>query len=184
MIYTLANQFSEPIRSYQWNMVEAIANRFPSLTLTLRQNIPAHFTLKYHFETDNISEVEFLLTAFAKDYRGAAITVGQFEHFNYQTIFSRIELSESAQFLYDELIGLLRGISWMQWQQFDAPNLLFHMTVAEQCGELGQSILEFARSCEQTFQTTLDNITIYQQTSMAEDGLTFWDVHKRFDLTQ
>src|SRR4029450_8614916 len=39
-----------PLRAYHPALVEEIAARF-DLPFTRRQDIPAHFTLKYHFET-------------------------------------------------------------------------------------------------------------------------------------
>jgi len=56
---------SPQIVEYHRELVDEIAERF-GLTFTQRQQIPAHFTLKYHFTTEEIGQVEELLEAFGR----------------------------------------------------------------------------------------------------------------------
>src|SRR5262249_19236951 len=65
------------IATYQRELVDLVAERF-GLTFTQRQAIPAHFTLRYHFTTSHIDEVETLLEDFARGYPAAPVTVGGF----------------------------------------------------------------------------------------------------------
>jgi hypothetical protein len=53
MRYILPCFLDAPIRRYHQTLVDEIATRF-DLPFTRRQGIAAHFTLKYHFETDDV----------------------------------------------------------------------------------------------------------------------------------
>ena len=73
-----------------------IAARF-DLPFTLRQDIPAHFTVKYHFETADIAPVEALLEAFARANRPGPIEVGGFRHFDEDVVWVNVALSAAAR---------------------------------------------------------------------------------------
>ena len=55
--YIISCFLGSPVLEYQRELVDLIAGRF-GLTVTQQQAIPAHFTLKYHFATRDIGEVE------------------------------------------------------------------------------------------------------------------------------
>lgn len=182
MIFALANCFSEPIRSYHRTIVNEIQSEFPNLTMTRRQNIPSHFTLKYHFEIQDITVIEQMLGRFVTSRVRAPIEVASFDHFNFQTIFARVELSREARLVFNSLMSELRQYPWMQWSSFDDDNLLFHVTVAEQCGTFGNEVMRFLSGREQCFHSFFDNITIFKQTHIEEDGLTHWSAQNQFML--
>jgi hypothetical protein len=63
--YIIPCFFKPPIPAYHRELVDLIAERF-GLTFTQRQAIPAHFTLKYHFTTRDIAQVEELVEDFVR----------------------------------------------------------------------------------------------------------------------
>ncbi len=66
MRYILPCLLGDLIRECHRDLVEEIATRF-DLPFTQRQAIPAHFTLKYHFETPDIAPAEELLDRNPRD---------------------------------------------------------------------------------------------------------------------
>ena len=75
--YIIPCLLASPIQDYQGELVDLIAERF-GLTFTQRQAIPAHFTLKYHFATRDIGEVERLIGDFAREREPSPVEVGGF----------------------------------------------------------------------------------------------------------
>src|SRR5262249_37320348 len=84
-------------------LVDLVAERF-GLTFTQRQALPAHFTLKYHFATSHIEQVETLLEDFAGRHPAAPVTVGGFGHFFEDVVFVEVALSPAAQSILHPLL--------------------------------------------------------------------------------
>jgi hypothetical protein len=72
MRYIMPCLLPSPIEDYHREMVRVVAERF-GLTFTQRQAIPAHFTVKYHFTTPEIGQVEALLEDFVRKQRRTSI---------------------------------------------------------------------------------------------------------------
>ena len=131
--YVMPCLLKSPVSDHQRELVEAIAERF-GLTFTQRQAIPAHFTLKYHFMTAEIGQVEALLERFVRTHPRTPVTIGGFGHFLEEVVFVEVELSPAAKPTFEAVVSTLRTLPWMSWDQFDAENLHPHMTIAERCG--------------------------------------------------
>ena len=122
MRYIMPCLLPSSIGDYQRELVDVIAERF-GLTFTQRQAIPAHFTLKYHFTTPEIGQIELLLEDFVKRHCRTPITVGGFGHFFEDVVFVEVELSAAAQRAFDALVSALRALPWMSWDEFDGEKL-------------------------------------------------------------
>jgi 2'-5' RNA ligase len=181
MRYIMPCLLPPPIGDYQRELVDVIAARF-GLTFTQRQAIPAHFTLKYHFTTPEIGQVETLLEDFVRRQRRTPIVVGGFGHFSEDVIFVEVELSPSAQRVLEALVSALRTLAWMSWDQFDAENLRPHMTIAERCQARFPEVWEFLERRERRFTAWFDNITILKKAGETDD-MDLWAVHRRFNLS-
>jgi 2'-5' RNA ligase len=180
MRYIMPCLLPPSIEDYQREMVRVIAERF-DLTFTQRQAIPAHFTLKYHFEIPEIGQVEALLEDFVGSQGRSPITVGGFGHFDEDVIFVEVELSPAAQRVHEALMSTLRTLPWMTWDQFDAESLHPHVTLAERCRPRFTEVWEFLRLRERRFEAYFDNVTILKKVGEA-DSMDLWAVHRRFDL--
>ena len=110
------------IATYQRELVDLVAER-SGLTFTQQQAIPAHFTLKYHFTTSHIDQVETLLEDFTRRHPAAPLTVGGFGHFFEDVVFVEVVLSPAAQSILDALIRGLRTLAWMPWDRYDADSI-------------------------------------------------------------
>jgi 2'-5' RNA ligase len=178
--YIMPCLLPSPIREYQREMVDLVARCF-GLTFTQRQAVPAHFTLKYHFTTSDIGEVEALLEDFARRHRPAPVTVGGFGHFFEEVVFVEVALSPAARDVFEALIAALRALPWMSWDRYDAPHLHPHMTIAEQTRSRFPEVWDLCRSHERRFAGSFDNVTILRKRN-EEDGMDRWEVHRSFPL--
>lgn len=182
MKYCLANTLSEPIKSYQWDLVCAINKNFPAITRTREQSLPAHFTLKYEFETDDISGVEQVLEKFSQNNTAQPVNIGGFDSFTDKVVFIKVQLSQKAQEVFGKLIDTLQEIHWMQWKEHDGKTMHFHSTVAEECGAKKEAILNFLQDKKQDFETKFDNITIFQKIGESDKGISLWQPIRTFQF--
>ncbi len=180
MRYILPCFLGEPIRRYHQGLVDEIAARF-DLPFTRRQAIPAHFTLKYHFETDDVRPVEAVLAGFARAHAAAPVTVGGFGHFDEDVVYVTVTPSPAARAVLAALVATLRALPWMPWSPHDGDNLRPHMTVAEFCRPRFAEVWRFVQSATPRFDGALDNLTLLRQVG-EEDGVARWAVHRAFPL--
>jgi 2'-5' RNA ligase len=168
---------------FQWHraIVEEIAEK-TGLEATRTQDLAAHITLKYWFQTDEIEQVESLLKRFAETHRPSPIRIGPAGHFNREVIFYAVELSAEARASFMALIGTLRELPWMPWDRYDAENLHFHMTVAESCGDRFEQAWTIAKARETIVDAKFDNVTLLQE-SGERDGVDLWTVRRKFELS-
>jgi 2'-5' RNA ligase len=157
-----------------------VADRF-GLTFTQRQAIPAHVTLKYHFVTSRIVELEALREDFARRYPPAPLTVGGFGHFLEDVVFVEVALSLAARSTLEALFRGLGALPWMTWERHDAEQLHPHMTIAEGTRARFREVWDFCRGRERRFPGAFDNITILRKRGEA-DGMDLWEVHRSFKL--
>jgi 2'-5' RNA ligase len=180
MRYILPCLLATPIRDYHQALVDEVATRF-DLPFTRRQAIPAHFTLKYHFETDDIAPVEDLLAGFARAHVAAPVAVGGFGHFDEDVVYVTVTLSPSARAVLVDLFAALQRFPWMPWSPHDGENLRPHMTVAEYCRPRFAEVWRYLEGRAGRFEAALDNLTLLRQVG-EEDGITRWAVHRTFGL--
>jgi 2'-5' RNA ligase len=182
MPYMINSLLRGPIEAYQKDIVRHIAEKFPSLTHTKEQGLDAHFTLKYPFETDDINEIESLISIFTATHVKTPVRVGGFRDFGGQTMFIDVNPSQSARSVFVDFIAELRKINWMQWYRHDGEGLHFHSTVAEKTAGLHEQILDFLKGKDKYFDVYFDNITLLKFTGMSKNGVGLWEIYKTFEV--
>ena len=180
MAYILFCLLNGDAEKYHHRLVDEIADKF-NITLPKKEALPSHFTLKYWFDTGNINEIEGVIERFCKTHKKTPIKVGGFGKFPPKTIFIKVKLSDEANQTFLELISELKKIQWMPWDKYDAENLYFHSTIAEECNDKFDSILEFLKGKEEYFDLYFDNITILKLVKGTK-YVGKWEIHKTFSL--
>ncbi|MBI4146177.1 2'-5' RNA ligase family protein [Candidatus Woesearchaeota archaeon] len=168
------------VAAYQKRLVSNIYQEF-GLNITKEENLQTHFTIKYWFETEDMVEVERIIEEFCKKHKSQPIRVGGFGSFPPKVVFINVQLSGAAKKVFFELISELRRIKWMPWDKYDAENLHFHSTIAEECNERFDAVQEYVRGKEKYFNCKFDNITILKQVG-GEKHFGRWEIHKSFSL--
>jgi 2'-5' RNA ligase len=182
MLYCIENQFDEPIKSYHRDLVEKVASEFPKLTWTKGQRLAAHFTLKYKFETERISELEEKIEDFVRTHRPSPVRVGGFDSFDDETVFIKVDASPEARKVFEEFIDALKSLSWMQWRRFDGKDLHFHMSIAEKCNGTAPQALRFLSGKERSFDAYFDNASILRSAEKTPEGMELWELYRRYDM--
>ena len=114
MKYIIHSLFSDEVQQYQKSIVSHIAKE-TGLEKTLKQNLSAHFTLKYWFERSSIEELRKLFNEFCLLHAPSPLRVGEVSHFNKDVLFINIHLSEQAKFIFEQFIKELKKLKWMPW---------------------------------------------------------------------
>lgn len=180
--YVIVALLKKPISEYQKILVDEIAKEFPSLTHTKEQGMDAHFTLKYPFETGNISAIENSVEKFAAEHYKRPIHIGGFERFEENAVFAEVVLSQEAKQVFDEFLKELREFEGLRWEKFEGEGLHFHMTVAQRCGGLGEDVIRFIKEKERQFDAFFDNITLLKLEGLMPSGVKKWVEYKSFEL--
>jgi 2'-5' RNA ligase len=175
--YALACFLSGPVKQYHNSLVDDIATNF-GLTKTKTEGVPAHFTLKYWFETDKIEVIDQAVEKFCKTHKKTPVRVGGFGGFRPKVVFLNVWLSDEARQTFLGLVFELRDVESLTWDQYDGEALHFHSTLAEGCDEKYDVIMKFANSKEEHFDCWFDNVTIVREVSR-EKGFLEWKVHKK-----
>jgi len=157
--YILLNLFSGEVVDYQVKLIEDLAENF-GLVRIKKLGAPPHFTLKYWFRTENINPLIRDLEKFCDRFDPTPVKVGGFASFGKDVIYLKVEPSDKAIKVYENLLILLRQYDWIEWDKFDYPNLIFHATIAIECGGKFDDIWKYLEKRERYFNARFDNVTI------------------------
>lgn len=125
------------------------------------QKLPAHFTIKAPFETDNIKEVENILESFVKERKKEALEISSFDHFRDAVVFMRVLPSKEAVEIHDQFIDKLKNLSWLDWKPHEGKEKIYHCTIVSRLKpDKFHPIWDYVNKYNPQFQTYFDNIAI------------------------
>lgn len=131
-----------------------------------RQKLPAHFTLKAPFETDDIKFLVKKLETFTLFIEKKPLEIAGFDHFKDAIIFMNVKLSPEGVKIYDDLILNLKQIPTLEWRKNDGEigyKKPFHCTVATHLNSINfYSIWDYVLNYKVDFHGYFDNISILQ----------------------
>jgi len=182
-MYILVCLLRGEIEAYRQSLIDSVYTIY-GLNVVKNQNAPAHFTLKYEFDVENIgklSEIETFCEYFCKTHQKSQVRIGGFLSFPPSVVFIDVKPSEEAQKAFSDFIIGLRTMKWMQWGAYDAENLRFHATIAEGCGNLFNVVWKFVQGKEKYFDVWFDNIAILN-VEWSGGELIRWNFHKIFEM--
>jgi 2'-5' RNA ligase len=126
-----------------------------------RQRLPAHFTIKAPFETDNISEIEELTEDFCKTMKRSAMILKNYGHFRDSVVFMDVIPSKEALEVHDKYIDVLLGVKWLEWKRNEGKGRVFHCTIVSKLlGHKFKPIWDYVITLPFSFNSYFDNISI------------------------
>lgn len=135
--------------------------------------LPAHFTIKSPFETDNISNLEILLDDFAKYNKSTPYKILGYDNFDDRVIYMNVIMSTYGKLVHDNLIDKLSSLPYITFDSHDGKNKVFHVTVCSKKIKTVFNILwEYIYSIPCSFECEFDNISLYKW----QDNT--WKLHK------
>lgn len=146
------------------NLVQDVCRRYT----VSRQRLPAHFTLKAPFETDQIVEVEELIRDFCANRPKTRIGIEGFDHFREDVVFMDIKPSNAAMETCNDFVDVLKGVPWLEWKRNEGRNKRLHCTIVTKIpNDKYYDIWNYVREHQCSFDTYFDNISILK-----------WDINR------
>ena len=125
--------------------------------------LPAHFTIKSPFESDDISELENTLLEFIKNHSATPYKIKGYSNFDDRVIFMKVLMSDDGKKVHDELIDSLSKISYINFYSKDGKDKIFHVTISSKKIQNKFSILwDYVNKFSCDFDCLFDNICIYK----------------------
>ena len=139
--------------------------------------LPAHFTIKSPFETDNIVQLENTLDKFSKENYSAPYKIKGYDHFDDRVIFMKVIMSKEGKILHDNLIDSMSSIDYINFDKLDGKNKIFHITISsKKIKNIFNDLLNYVSYIPCDFNCNFDNICIYKWENNT------WVLHKEYLL--
>jgi len=160
---------------YQQELLDSIAKQF-NVNGAIKRKPPAHITLKYSFETENIEPVEKTIEEFCKSNKKSKYRLNRINHFDKDVIFIDVVPSEEMKNTYSKFIDFLRNNTNIKFKEFDGKTH-FHSSIAHtDINNKFDEIWSFVSKENPDFDVFFDNISILKFV----DGV--WQIHKEYSL--
>lgn len=141
------------------NMRNAVFKRFQAKSSTL----PAHFTIKAPFETDDIAKVQEILEKFSEMEKAQPLTMEGYDHFDDRVIYMSVTLSKEAKEVHDRLIDELMKVPYIHFKDNEGKNKIFHVTItSKKIRDKFQDIWDYVNEHPYSYEDYFDNITLYK----------------------
>ncbi|WP_333861481.1 2'-5' RNA ligase family protein [Clostridium sp.] len=127
-----------------------------------RTKLPAHFTIKAPFETDNIQEITDILNDFSKANCKAPMKIKGYGAFREDVIYMDVKMSPEAKSMHDALIDKLDKITWINFKYNEGKNKVFHCTIlSKRIKDRFKEIWNYVNKYFFDFNEYFDNISLY-----------------------
>lgn len=176
MKYSIAYLIKGNAEEYQRKIMREFSDVFD--IRDLNNHIPPHITLKAPFETDNINELDKLLSNFAKNSKAGKVNLGGLGHFDNRVIYMDSKFSSDAKAVYNNLIKELEKVGWLTWRDYDKlGNFHATLTYCENEEQYKECWEYFSKLKTAMFDLKFDNISILVKNSEGD-----WEVYKEFKI--
>lgn len=140
--------------------------------------LPAHFTIKSPFEYDgDIIELEECIENFIKKEKRDLYILDGYDHFDDRVIYMKVYMSKEGRELHDRLIGNMKGVSYINFDDKDLKDKVFHVTVtSKKVRPLFKEAFNYVKEYPYRFDCYFDNICIYKWEN------NIWKLHKEFNI--
>jgi 2'-5' RNA ligase len=173
--YVIVCLINSEVRNFHNNLTTQVCSLFN----VKRQRLPAHFTIKAPFETENVSDLENVTEEFCTKNKSYPIIVEGFGHFSDAVVFMNVKPSQKAEDVHDRYIDELSKISWLDWKAKEGKGKKFHCTIVSKLkSDKFKDIWDYCNKHHYSFHTFFDNITIMK---WEQDK---WIVYKSLQLSK
>ena len=139
--------------------------------------LPAHFTIKAPFESDNINELEDILQNFSINNSSTNYNLNGYDCFDNRVIFIKLIMSKDGKKIHDKLINDLSKLSYINFNEKDGKDKIFHVTVSSKKIQNKFDMLwNYVNFITCDFKCKFDNICIYKWENNT------WLLHKEYLL--
>lgn len=172
--YVIVYLIKGEAKKYQKNLINELSRKFK--IKNLNNHIPPHITFKEPFTTNNIKEIEDIITNICKQSKKYPVKIKGFGNFYKKVLFLDVRLSFKARRVYKRLLKELKKVKWMHWGKYDGLGT-FHSTIAYTKNKKQFSnIMEYLFGRKPSYNLEFDNITLLKEVGKN------WRVYKVFKI--
>lgn len=173
MRYVIVSKVNGPAGFFNNNLRKDVFQKFNAKS----SKLPAHFTIKSPFESDDISDLEVILKNFADKNKKQRYTIKGYDHFDDRVIYMKVLMSKEGIELHNKLIDVLDSISYINFTSTDGKNKVFHVTISsKRIQKIFNKLWDYVTNIPCEFTCYFDNISIYKWENNT------WNLHKEFLL--
>ncbi|GAA0704456.1 2'-5' RNA ligase family protein [Paraclostridium ghonii] len=137
--------------------------------------LPAHFTIKAPFESDDISKLDYILEKFCNLNPISKYKVHGYDHFDDRVIYMKVLMSKQGKNIHDNLINQLANLNYIKFNNHDGKNKIFHITIAsKKIQKIFKEIYGYVQPIPCNFDCYFDNISIFKWENNT------WILHKEY----
>lgn len=142
--------------------------------------LPAHFTIKAPFEYNgSIEELKKTLREFVKHEEAESYQMKGYHHFDRRVIYMDVKMSKEAKEVHDRVIDVLESFPYIQCNNKDGKDKIFHVTVSSKKIEpIYDQLWEYVHRYPCDFDCLFDNISLYRW------GEAKWVLEEVFELNK
>ena len=139
--------------------------------------LPAHFTIKSPFETDDISKLDNILKNFCKNNKITPYKIKGYDHFDDRVIYMKVFMSKQGQAVHNNLIDEMSKINYIKFSNHDGKDKIFHITItSKKIQKIFADVYKYVKSIPCEFDCFFDNISIFKWENNT------WVLHKEYLL--
>lgn len=173
MRYVIVSKVNGPAGFFNNNLRKDVFQKFNAKS----SKLPAHFTIKSPFESDDISDLEVILKNFTDKNKKQRYTIKGYDHFDDRVIYMKVLMSKEGIELHNKLIDVLDSISYINFTSTDGKNKVFHVTISsKRIQKIFNELWDYVTNIPCEFTCYFDNISIYKWENNT------WNLHKEFLL--
>lgn len=139
--------------------------------------LPAHFTIKSPFETDDISKLDNILENFCKNNKITPYKIKGYDHFDDRVIYMKVFMSKQGQAVHNNLIDEMSKINYIKFSNHDGKDKIFHITItSKKIQKRFTDVYKYVKSIPCEFDCFFDNISVFKWENNT------WVLHKEYLL--
>ena len=173
MRYVIASVVKGDAGNFNNNLRKEVFEKFKARS----SKLPAHFTIKAPFESDDITNLENILDDFCKCHSSKDYKIKGYDNFDDRVIFMKVLMSNEGKLMHDELIDYLSNIDYLDFSKEDGKDKVFHVTISsKKIRNIFNDLWDYVSSIPCDFDCSFDNICIYKWVDNT------WVLHKEYLL--
>jgi 2'-5' RNA ligase len=120
----------EEVRNYHHELRLKLVAQFG---VSVNLNVPTHITIKYPFQVEDADEIEKIIQEFCDTQPKTSWLLQGFNRFintDNHVVFIDVVSPVETRMAHSRFLDQLRKVNWVQWGQFDIPDVHYHVTLA------------------------------------------------------
>jgi 2'-5' RNA ligase len=176
MNYRIVYLLKGDAKKYAEKLIEDVSKKF-NVNFVYSGKQPAHITLKYRFETDNVKEIKKIISEICNSTKSSTFEIGKIGNFQKHALFLKVKPSKEMV-KFDKI--LIRSLKQIGIRPNDFDKTLynsFHVGIAHHdISHKFAEIMAYLKKFDKKFKVRFDKIYLIKKPKSK------WIIQKEFKL--